>query len=391
MVRFGFHCNPPGTGVHILLINYEYPPVGGGAGYASQQWVHHWLRQGHCVTLLTGACGDLPFPDRHPSLTVIALPIGRSSPTQANLGHFLRFVLGGAWKLPGMLRGCKVDVCVAVFLFPGGPLAWWASLWGRMPYVVGLRGGDVPGLEQGLTFLHALLLPLRILVMRRARALFANSSGLAEQAVAVLRRPVRVVENGVDGHSFAAVEKRPRATLRLLFAGRFQPQKNLLFLLESVAPLLHSRQDLELWLVGSGPQEAALRRLALVLDLPRVHFLPWQSAEGLKNCFATCHLLLQLSRYEGMPNAVLQAAACALPALLSDVPGHGSVVRHGETGWLVPLEAQAVRKCLQGLLEHPDQLEQAGQRAAHWVRERFAWSASAQGVLELFSASDREE
>jgi glycosyltransferase involved in cell wall biosynthesis len=391
MVRFVFHCNPPGTGVHILLINYEYPPVGGGAGYASQQWVRHWLGEGHRVTLLTGACGDLPIADEHPSLRVTALAIGRRSPNQANLWNFLRFFLGGAWKIPGILRGGKVDVCVAVFLFPGGPLGLLASLWGKMPFVVGLRGGDVPGLEKGLSGLHALLLPLRLLVVRRARALFANSSGLAEQAGAVLKRAVRVVENGVDAHFFAAVENRPGPPVRILFAGRFQAQKNLLFLLESIGPVLQSRKDLELWLVGSGPQESELRRVSLALDLPRVHFLPWQSPEGLKTCFAACHLLLHLSLYEGMPNAVLQAAACGLPALLSDIPGHACVVRPGETGWLVPLEAQAVRTRLQGLLQEPGQLEQAGRRAAFWVRERFAWSASAQGVLELFKASDREE
>jgi len=136
-----------------------------------------------------------------------------------------------------------------------------------------------------------------------------------------------VIPNGVDLEQFPA--SRPAALSELgvptgsrvaVFVGRLEPQKGLSWLLEVAPQWLAQSPNVHLVVVGRGPERPAMERLAQrrgVAD--RVHWLGWR--RDVPEILAASDVLVLPSRWEGMPNVVLQAMASRIPVLAADVEG----------------------------------------------------------------------
>jgi len=191
-----------------------------------------------------------------------------------------------------------------------------------VPYIIALRGGDVPGMEPGMDRVHALLTPVRRRILRQAHAIVANSKGLAEASQKADPFPVQVIPNGVDTTFFHPPSTRPAGRFTFLFVGRFQQQKNLAVVIDAFADAF-AGTDVRIRLVGDGPlKEDLIKQVQERGITAQVDFLPWQDKEGLRTQYQTAHCLINYSLYEGMPNVVLEAMACGLPTILSDIMGH---------------------------------------------------------------------
>jgi len=134
--------------------------------------------------------------------------------------------------------------------------------------------------------------------------------------------PVSVVPNGVDTDFFRPPAQRPDGPFTFLFVGRFQSQKNLPVVINAFADAF-AGTDVRLRLVGDGPQRPELEELVQRRGVQsQVVFVPWLDKSGLLHEYQSAHCLINYSLYEGMPNVVLEAMACGLPAILSDIMGH---------------------------------------------------------------------
>lgn len=136
-----------------------------------------------------------------------------------------------------------------------------------------------------------------------------------------------VVPNGVDLEQVAGVQP---ADLRafgvapghkaLLFVGRLDPQKGIDAMLPRVAEILQDFPDWEWLLAGDGPLRRRLERMAAASGVAeRIHFVGWQPQ--VLPLLAAGELLLLPSRWEGMPNVVLEAMACGKPVLATRTEG----------------------------------------------------------------------
>ena len=152
-----------------------------------------------------------------------------------------------------------------------------------------------------------------------------------------------VIPNGVDPARFDPAPAVDRATLGIppaailtLYVGRFDPQKGLDILLNAAAEVARVRTDWHLALAGAGPLEAALRRQASGLPelRGRVHWLGRR--DDVPALLRTADLLVLPSRWEGMPNVVLEAMAASCPVIGTRVEGTEDLVIPEQTGWLVP-------------------------------------------------------
>ncbi|MCA1481944.1 hypothetical protein I6F37_44210, partial [Bradyrhizobium sp. NBAIM08] len=99
--------------------------------------------------------------------------------------------------------------------------------------VVSLRGGDVPGTERSLERVHRWLRPVRRMVLAKARAVVANSPGLAQLSMRADPIAVQVIANGVDLETFSPAGSPRAGEFRFLFVGRLNEQKNVGMLLEA--------------------------------------------------------------------------------------------------------------------------------------------------------------
>jgi glycosyltransferase involved in cell wall biosynthesis len=135
----------------------------------------------------------------------------------------------------------------------------------------------------------------------------------------------------------------------------FVPPKDQRTFLRAAALVAERVPTAEFHLVGTGPQEAAARALALELGLgSRVRFLGRLTPEAVWAALGRFGVSVLSSLSEGMPNAVLEAMLAARPVVATKIPGIDEVVQHGVTGYLVPpRDASALAAAVTQLLKDP--------------------------------------
>ncbi len=147
------------------------------------------------------------------------------------------------------------------------------------------------------------------------------------------RTLVRVIPNGVDVSKFATAPPFqwprigwPSEAVVTLFVGRLHPQKGIDLLQRQVDRLAPVDTNRRLLLVGDGPLRAELERWTASIGDDRVKLLPWQT--DVAALIRAARLLILPSRYEGMPNVVLEAMASRRPVVSSRVQGSQELLSH---------------------------------------------------------------
>ncbi len=381
--------------MNLLLINYEYPPVGGGAATATRHIAIELRRLGHTVTVLTSRFADASRPNGREALIeegilLCQVPALRRVRHLAGGLTMAAFVVTAALRLRSLLRRREIEGVVVFFTLPCGPLGLLGRKFGGVPYVVSLRGGDVPGLVPEIEWQHRLLQPLRRAVLRHSARIVANSNGLRALSESRDPFPVEVIPNGVDTIFFQP-RSRPSgstgAAFRFLFVGRLQAQKNLPLLLQQIAALRAKGLLVALDVAGDGPLRGALEILATELGLAaEVQWHGWLGREDLRELYLRADCFVNPSHYEGMPNVALEAMACGLPVIASRVLGNDAVVRNGETGMLYPpADAQALEAAMAKLAAAPELARELGAAGRGWVERDFSWGKVALGYANILA------
>ncbi|MEI7989021.1 MAG: glycosyltransferase family 4 protein [Chloroflexota bacterium] len=379
--------------MRILLINSEYPPIGGGAGNATANLAREFASMGEDVTVLTTSFDGFPKKTwveavENCGYTLQRAPSLRRKKEKSGAMEQGLFVLGSSWESLQIARRWKPDVTLAFFGVPSGPAGLLLKVFHGVPCVVSLRGGDVPGFRPyDFALYHRLIAPLVKFIWKKADAVVANSTGL--KALANTFEPdsaIRIIPNGVNVKQFASIAEADRSWQppKMLFAGRVVYQKGLDVVLHALGSLAHLEWDLTI--AGDGPYKPFLQSLAVeqgIMD--RVHFTGWLDKDAMLEQYRQANVFVFASRHEGMPNAVLEAMASGLPVVASRIAGNEELVVPGETGFLVPGEdVTALRSALEKILEDANLRQRMGLAARQRVETQFTWRAVAESYRQLF-------
>jgi glycosyltransferase involved in cell wall biosynthesis len=376
--------------MRILIINSEYPPVGAGSGNASANVARLLVESGNEVVVITAAYRGLPTEETRSGVRILRGPATRRHVDRSSAFEQVAFMAGAAMRSLLLMREARPDVVLAFFGLPSGAVAWLMKALFGIPYVVSLRGGDVPGFRPYDFWLyHRIAIPFLHVIWHGASALVANSGGLRDLAKKFDPSvEIGIIPNGVDTEYYS-MAGRSWSSPRILSVGRIVHQKG--FDLASAA--LTGLEDVawEWRVVGDGPQLPKLKETLRIGGLQdRVRFLGWQPVETLREEYRTASLFLFPSRHEGMPNAVLEAMASGLPVIASRIAGNEELVLPGETGLLVATEdTDALRDALRELLSDEARRERMGRAAQLRVMQSYSWqTASSQFERILREAID---
>ena len=201
-----------------------------------------------------------------------------------------------------------------------------------------------------------------------------NGVDLDEQDRVLARSPIRREELGLAPDLFV-----------LGAVARFDPIKRLDTLVGALGAL--NRRGVSLLLVGDGPEGDRLRRLAAAARLNgRVIFAGW--LDDSARVYPALDLYVSTSQKEGLPLAVLEAMGAGLAVVATDVPGHRDVVRHGQTGLLVPPgDARALAAAIAGLMDDPERRRRIGRAARERVRVEFGIGPMVEKTAAVYRAA----
>lgn len=203
-------------------------------------------------------------------------------------------------------------------------------------------------------------------LVRRADRIITQTEAVARKLIGeIAPRPgqIECLHNPVDAERLAAAAKIAATPFtgtgpHVLAMGRLTPQKGFDLLLQAMAGVRAAGVPARLTIVGVGELEQALSAQARTLGLADVVDLVGFQ-EQPERYFAHADVFVLSSRYEGMPNVVLEALACGLPVIAYDCPhGVSEIVRDGVNGRLLAAEdVPALTAALIDVLRHPPTLQ----------------------------------
>ncbi len=191
---------------------------------------------------------------------------------------------------------------------------------------------------------------------------------------------VHVIPNVVDLTRYRFRERRPLRP-RLVSTRSLETHYAVDNTLEAFALLRATRPDATLTIAGCGSQERALRRRAAELGVGDVQFAGRVEPDAMPRLLGGCDLFVNSSLVDNQPVSVLEAFAAGLPVVSTPTGGIADMVRHGETGAVVPpRDPMAMARTVADLLDEPEKAADMAFRArqeveAHsWPRVRAAWA-----------------
>ncbi len=372
--------------MRILVLNYEYPPVGGGGGQVAEDIAQGLVKRGHEVAVLTTHIKGLPKEETRGGVRILRLASLRKYKFKAGLRAMLGYITAASIAGIRLMHAWQPDLIHVHFAVPTGPVAWMLSKLTGTPYVLTAHLGDIPGGAPDKTsgwFRWAF--PFTPSVWKNAAQVVAVSEFSRQLALKHYPVDIAVIQNGVDTEALSPGEIRVNNPPRLIFAGRFVPQKNPLQLVRVLAQL----QYLE-WtctMLGDGPLMRDVREEIASLSLQERFSLPgWVTPEIVIDEFAQSDILFMPSRSEGLPMVGVQALSMGMAIVASDIGGFIDLVEGGENGYLIePDNEEGFAKTLRDLLEDTQKLH-AFRRASRQRAKAFDVSYIVEQYEEVFEA-----
>lgn len=264
----------------------------------------------------------------------------------------------------GLMRRLKrqgAQLVDAHFAYPDGEAAVRIGRWLELPVTITLRGTEVPQSK------NPALRPRLTRVLKQAARVFSVSDSLRRLALelGVAADKTEVVGNGVDIARFHPVERAaarqkfglPVGACVLISVGGLVERKGMHRVIDCLPALIKRHADLHYLIVGGGSPEgdnrteliAQVTRLGLA---GRVHFLGALPPDELKWPLSASDVFVLATSNEGWANVFLEAMACGLPVISTDVGGNAEVVCRAELGTIVPFgDALALQQALDAALD----------------------------------------
>jgi len=341
--------------VKILVLCYEYPPVGGGGGRVAAKVAEELAGRGHEVLVLTAGLRHLPKKETIAGVEILRAESFRKREDTCSVFEMGLYLLTNFWPALQLARSWRPDVIHAHFAVPTGVLAMPLGRLLGIPYVLTAHLGDVPGgVPEQTANLFRLVNPVARLIWSGAARTTAVSNHVATLAQAAYQVGPQVVLNGVKR---AATEPVLVAhdSPRIVLLGRLSVQKNPLLAIESLALIRDLPWTFEV--IGEGPLGAEMKEKASALGIAdRILWRGWLSAPEVSQSLLAADILLMTSLHEGLPMAAVEALQSGVAIVGSRIPGLADVITEGKNGVFCELTAEDFARELRRLLEDRDAL-----------------------------------
>lgn len=326
----------------ILILNYEYPPIGGGGGRATKELAEGFSEEGHDVDVVTSRATGLPRREEKNGVNIHRVQAFRKDLNSASLASLLTYP---ASAFPTALRLCREKDYGFInthFAVPTGPLGVAVSKLFSIPNILSIHGGDIYSPTKALSpHRNAFFSQVVQRVIRSSDRVVAQSTDIRSRA----QEHHNVEDQEIDivplpYTSFELPDKQENKkkldeeTDYIISVGRLVERKNYSQLIEVISRL---EDSIEAIIIGEGPLRGKLERKAKEEGLEKRITLVGEVSEAEKfQYLREADLYALSSLHEGFGICLQEAMDMGLPIVATDNGGHTDFVKDRENGYIVP-------------------------------------------------------
>jgi N-acetyl-alpha-D-glucosaminyl L-malate synthase BshA len=293
-----------------------------------------------------------------------------------------------------IIKRYKADLIHAHWSLPQGLAGVLCGYISDVPCITTIHGSDVYGLKY--PFINA----LNAKVMKDSNACTANSRRTARACREISgREDIEIIPMGIDPGFFSKSRDveflRKKAEIEgetILFVGRLIDWKGVDDLIRAVPKVLEKYPKAKLLLVGSGPRKRRLINLAKTLDITNNVLFTGEVNQGelpryysVANVFVLPSIVNDKGETEGLGVVLLEAMACGIPVIGSNVGGIPDIINDGETGLLAnQKDPDDLGQKIIMLLTDENLRKRVIENGLKFVKENFTWEVIADRFIKLY-------
>ena len=215
------------------MLNFEFPPIGGGAGNANYYLLREFARKNYLKIDLITTSAKNTFEEKWFSnnIRIFRLNVHKKDPHYWRMSEIAIWIWKAYWFSKKLLVKNEYDLSHCWFGWPAGIIGF--LLKKKQPFIIALRGSDVPGYNERLIILDKVFFKhISKIIWRNASSLTALSHNL--QALAKRtesKKNIQIIYNGIDLNEFKS--KKALTEFCILFVGRLIKRKGIIFLLKA--------------------------------------------------------------------------------------------------------------------------------------------------------------
>ena len=199
--------------------------------------------------------------------------------------------------------------------------------------------------------------------------------------------PNKITPIGIGVDTNILTPKYDRQELRILYTGRLVFVKGLITLIKSAQYICHEYPNVLFTILGDGHLRPRLQKMVRQLNLENnFSFLGFIPRSQLIKHYQNDTIYTAPSYYDALPTAILEAMACGMPIVSTNIPAIREAIVDGESGFLVPpREPKFLADSILKLLADKALRRKMGQAARKRVEKQFTWDIVAEKALSVYN------
>lgn len=366
----------------ILVLNYEFPPLGGGASPVSYEIAKRLSEtRDFDIDVVTMGYKDLPkYEEVNKNFRIHRVKCLREKKEICHPWEQATYLFFGWFKCKELAQKNKYNICHCHFIIPTGILALRLKKKFGLEYIITSHGSDVLGYNARFKLLYPFLVKKWKNILDNAKVITSPSNFLKAEILKVYpkfeNQKIIVIPNGFDAKKFTPQEKRKY----IFSSGRLLINKGFQYLIKAVS---NENIGWEVHIAGDGPMMAELQELAEKLKT-KIIFHGWLDNNGkeYKDLLEQSAIFVLASEKENASVALLEAMSAGCAIITTNVSGCSETV--GDAGILVsPKDIIDLRSKSLSIINSQNKLVKLQELAVKRVKTIFDWDIVLKEYIEI--------